>query len=111
MLLHPKFFGPEMKEQLKRKLYEDVEGKFDRRFGIIVAVKEVISIGKGRIVEGKGFASFRVKYRALICRLFKNEAIDALVTKVSPVGIFAEAGPITVIVHRTVRCFVCSQER
>jgi len=102
MLLHPKFFGPDLQMQLKRKLYEDVEGKFDRRFGVIVAVKDVVSIDRGKIVEGKGFASFRVRYRAVVYRLFKNEIIDALVTQVSPVGFFATAGPITVLIHNIV---------
>lgn len=99
MLLHPKYFGADMQAHLSRKLYEDVEGMFDRRYGVIVNVKEVKHVGAGKIVPGKGFASFKVVYVALIYKLFVGEVADAVVTNVNRQLMTAEIGPIQVVIH------------
>jgi len=52
LLLYPKHFGPEINKLLQEKLIHTVEGSCSGQYGFVVAVTDVIEIGKGRIREG-----------------------------------------------------------
>lgn len=84
--LHPSFFGPNMQTQLNDKLYTDVEGTCSGRFGYIITVVRIHSIGKGKILPGSGLAEFKVKYQAIVFKPFKGEVVDAVVTTVNKVS-------------------------
>ncbi|KAH8550378.1 RNA polymerase Rpb7 [Umbelopsis sp. PMI_123] len=96
--LHPSYFGPNMQTQLVSKLYADVEGTCSGRFGYIITVVLIHSIGKGKILPGSGLAEFKVKYQAIVFKPFKGEVVDAVVTTVNKMGFFADVGPLQVFV-------------
>lgn len=96
--LHPSYFGPNMQTQLNDKLYADVEGTCSGRFGYIITVVRVHTIGKGKILPGSGLAEFKVKYQAIVFKPFKGEVVDAVVTTVNKMGFFADVGPLQVFV-------------
>lgn len=100
LTLHPSYFGPHMAQYLKSKLLQDVEGTCTGQFGYIICVMDgmKIDVGKGRVIPGSGSAEFDVKYRAIVWRPFKGEVVDAIVTNVNKVGIFADVGPLSVFV-------------
>ncbi|KNC83380.1 hypothetical protein SARC_04367 [Sphaeroforma arctica JP610] len=52
------------------------------------------------IQEGRGLATFNVKYKAIVLRSFKGEVVDAEVTQVTKLGIFAQVGPLQIFVSR-----------
>lgn len=74
-----------MQTQLNDKLYTDVEGTCSGRFGYIITVVRIHSIGKGKILPGSGLAEFKVKYQAIVFKPFKGEVVDAVVTTVNKV--------------------------
>lgn len=39
----------------------------------------------GQINDGTGFARFVIRFKAIVCRLFRNEVVDAIVTDVNSV--------------------------
>ena len=47
-----------------------------------------------------GDVCYKVKYEALLFRPFKNEVIDAVVTNVVEIGLFAHVGPLRVFVSQ-----------
>jgi DNA-directed RNA polymerase II subunit RPB7 len=96
--LHPKFFGRKMNEILIKRLHTEVEGTCTGRYGYIICVTTVDSIGQGSIIEGTGLAKFTIKYKAIVFRPFKGEVMDAIVTQVNQMGFFAEVGPLQVFV-------------
>ncbi|KAK9718817.1 DNA-directed RNA polymerase II subunit [Basidiobolus ranarum] len=96
--LHPSYFGPEMHGFLKDKLHSDVEGTCSGRFGYIITVVNIITIGKGKLLPGFGLAEFNVKYTAIVFKPFKGEVVDAVVSTVNKMGFFADAGPLQVFV-------------
>ncbi|TVU19308.1 hypothetical protein EJB05_35449, partial [Eragrostis curvula] len=109
MQLHPRHFGPHLRDKLVSKLIKDVEGTCSGRHGFVVAITGVEDIGKGLIREGTGYVTFPVKYQCVVFRPFKGEILEAVVTMVnkveplassSPVvmGFFAEAGPVQIFV-------------
>ncbi|KAK0078448.1 hypothetical protein PV327_005062 [Microctonus hyperodae] len=95
ILLHPRYFGPQLLDTVKQKLYTEVEGTCGGKYGFVVAVTTIDSIGAGIIQPGQGFVVYPVKYRAIVFRPFKGEVLDAIVTQVNKVGMFAEIGPLS----------------
>lgn len=95
ILLHPRYFGPQLYETVKQKLYSEVEGTCTGKYGFVIAVTTIDSIGAGLIQPGVGFVVYPVKYRAIVFRPFKGEVLDGVVTQVNKVGMFAEIGPLS----------------
>lgn len=99
MQLRPRDFGPNLRDKLLAKLANDVEGTCSKRHGLVVAITGVDKIGKGRIRDdGTGFVTFPVEFQGIVCRPFKGEILEAVVTMVNKMGFFAEAGPIQIFV-------------
>lgn len=55
------------------------------RYGFVIAVTTIDSIGSGLILPGQGFVVYPVKYKAIVFRPFKGEVLDAVVTQVNKV--------------------------
>ncbi|XP_066347749.1 DNA-directed RNA polymerase II subunit RPB7-like [Miscanthus floridulus] len=98
MQLHPRHFGPHLRDKLVSKLIKDVEGTCSGRHGFVVAIMGVEDIGKGLIREGTGYVTFPVKYQCVVFRPFKGEILEAVVTMVNKMGFFAEAGLVQIFV-------------
>ncbi|KAG8310906.1 DNA-directed RNA polymerase II subunit RPB7 [Homalodisca vitripennis] len=95
ILLHPRYFGPQLHETVKQKLYTEVEGTCTGKYGFVIAVTTIDNIGAGIIQPGQGFVVYPVKYKAIVFRPFKGEVLDGVVTQVNKVGMFAEIGPLS----------------
>nr|7O4I_G Chain G, DNA-directed RNA polymerase II subunit RPB7 [Saccharomyces cerevisiae S288C]7O4J_G Chain G, DNA-directed RNA polymerase II subunit RPB7 [Saccharomyces cerevisiae S288C]7O4K_G Chain G, DNA-directed RNA polymerase II subunit RPB7 [Saccharomyces cerevisiae S288C]7O4L_G Chain G, DNA-directed RNA polymerase II subunit RPB7 [Saccharomyces cerevisiae S288C]7O72_G Chain G, DNA-directed RNA polymerase II subunit RPB7 [Saccharomyces cerevisiae S288C]7O73_G Chain G, DNA-directed RNA polymeras len=100
--LHPSFFGPRMKQYLKTKLLEEVEGSCTGKFGYILCVLDYdnIDIQRGRILPTDGSAEFNVKYRAVVFKPFKGEVVDGTVVSCSQHGFEVQVGPMKVFVTK-----------
>lgn len=98
MQLHPRHFGPQLRDKLVAKVIQDVEGTCSGRHGFVVAVTNVADIGKGLIRDGTGYVTFPVKYDCVVFRPFKGEILESVVTMVNKMGFFAEAGPVQIFV-------------
>ncbi|PRT55242.1 DNA-directed RNA polymerase II subunit rpb7 [Wickerhamiella sorbophila] len=100
LTLHPSYFGAHMHQYLRAKLLQEVEGTITGQYGYIVCVMDgmKIDVGKGMVPSGLGSAVFDVKYRAIVWRPFKGEAVDAIVTNVNKMGVFCDVGPMSIFV-------------
>lgn len=96
--LQPRHFGPTMRRTLEEKLTKEVEGTCSGKYGFVIAVTNVASVSEGVIQEGTGNALFQVTYSCVVFRPFKGEVLDAVVTQVTKMGFFAEAGPVQIFV-------------
>ncbi|XP_043476734.1 DNA-directed RNA polymerase II subunit RPB7 [Leptopilina heterotoma] len=95
ILLHPRYFGPHLLDTVKQKLYTEVEGTCNGKYGFVIAVTSIDNIGAGIIQPGQGFVLYPVKYKAIVFRPFKGQVLDGIVVQVNKVGLFAEIGPLT----------------
>lgn len=102
ILLHPRYFGPQLLETVKQKLYTEVEGTCTGKYGFVIAVTTIDSIGSGIIQPGQGFVVYPVKYKAIVFRPFKGEVLDAVVRQVNKVGMFADIGPLSCFISHHV---------
>lgn len=97
--LHPRFFGQHMRRIVETQLRDKVEGTCDRKYGFIIAVTKVDDLPQGLIrSDGSGYATFNVGYQCIVFRPFVGEVIDCVVKTVSKMGVFAEAGPVTIFI-------------
>ena len=62
-----------------------VEGSCSGKYGYIVAVMDLKHVSQGTIREGSGYATFHVKFQALLYRPFRNEVLQATVDVVNKV--------------------------
>lgn len=100
VLLHPRYFGPKLIETVKQKLFTEVEGTCTGKYGFVVAVTNIESIGSGVILSSRGFVQYPIKYKAIVYKPFKGEVVDGIVTNVNKVGIYTEVGPMTCFISR-----------
>merc|ERR1719245_423349 len=80
-MLHPRYFGPQLMDTVKQKLFSEVEGTCTGKYGFVIAVTTIDTIGAGLIQPGQGFVVYPVKYKAIVFRPFKGEVLDAVVTQ------------------------------
>jgi DNA-directed RNA polymerase II subunit RPB7 len=104
IIVHPMFLGPLLRSRIKDQLIAEVEGKPVDSAGFIVTVLgiEDSALSKGLVDALTGFTKYKVQYKALMFRPFKNEVLDCEVKTVSDVGFFAEAGPLNILVSSAV---------
>jgi DNA-directed RNA polymerase II subunit RPB7 len=81
----PKFLGPRLREEIQRRLKQEVEGACNGQHGFLLAVVNITSWGKGMIREGVGSAVFTVGYSCIAFMPFKGEVLDATVKSVNKV--------------------------
>ncbi|XBW36566.1 hypothetical protein QEN19_002141 [Hanseniaspora menglaensis] len=100
--LHPSYFGPNMKQYLKTKLLQDVEGTCTGKFGYILCVVDCnnIEIDRGTILPNSGNAEFTMRYRAIVWKPFKGEVVDGIVTSCTELGFEVNVGPLTVFISK-----------
>ena len=77
-----------------------MEGHCTGRHGYIIAVLGHERLGRGLVQDGSetGAVEFRIKYRAIVLKPFKNEVVDAVVVTVNKMGFFAEVGPLNIFI-------------
>jgi len=100
ILLHPRYFGPNLLNIVKQKLFSEVEGTCTGKYGFVIAVTTIDNIGAGMILPSRGFVNYPVKYKAIVFRPFKGEVLDAVVTQVNKVGLFTEIGPLSCFISK-----------
>ena len=98
--LHPRYFGVQLLDTVRQKLFNEVEGTCTGKHGFVIAVTTIDNIGAGVIQSGTGFVTYPIKYKAIVFRPFKGEVLDGVVTQVNKVGIFTEIGPLSCFISR-----------
>lgn len=101
MTVHPAHLASGLENQLKERLYSDMEGSCNGEY-YIICIMDIYEISAGKVRPGTGFAEFTILYRAILWKPFKGEAIDCMVTSVKSQGVFCEAGPLSVFVSKMV---------
>lgn len=96
--LAPKHFGPKLEDTLLKTISQELEGTCTGRYGFVVTTMLPESISQGTVDAASGYAHFSVKFKAIVCKPFKGEVLDAVVSLVTQNGFFADAGPIQIFV-------------
>mmetsp|Transcript_73687 Transcript_73687/g.204130 ORF Transcript_73687/g.204130 Transcript_73687/m.204130 type:complete len:164 (+) Transcript_73687:334-825(+) len=100
LAIHPMYFGPDLRDVIREKLVEDVEGTQVAANTYVITVMDVAddAIKHGVLDHLTGMAKYTVKYEALMFKLFKHEVCDGVVKVASDLGFFVTVGPTDVFV-------------
>jgi DNA-directed RNA polymerase subunit E' len=79
--------------------WDTFEGRLNEDKSITVLIKDVETVGPGRIVHGDGAVYQTVKYDQLIFRLKDGEIIEGVVVEVLKFGAFVRFGPLDGLLH------------
>jgi DNA-directed RNA polymerase II subunit RPB7 len=97
----PSSFGPNLHEQIRQRVYREVQGTVDGRYGFIIMITHVAPIPRGQIQEG-GHAVFPVTYSAVVFKPFRGEVLETIVERVEEIGVWARAGPLKIFISKVV---------
>lgn len=100
VVLRPAQLGPRYRACIETLLRQQVEGKCLHSLGYIICVIRIVHVEPGRVQEGTGMVVVAAKYQAIAFKPFKDEVLDAVVTDVNKLGLFAQCGPLKVFVSR-----------
>ncbi|OEH73722.1 DNA-directed RNA polymerase II subunit [Cyclospora cayetanensis] len=98
--LRPAQLGPQYLASVEALLRQQVEGKCLQSVGYVVCVIRVLQNLPGRIQDSTGLVVVAAKYQAIVFKPFKEEVLDAVITDVNKLGLFAQCGPLKVFVSR-----------
>eukprot|EP01139_Manchomonas_bermudensis_P023795 Amastigsp_a841560_178.p1 type:complete len:172 gc:universal Amastigsp_a841560_178:601-86(-) len=96
--LLPRDFGPMLRERINSKLLDEVEGTVSGSHGFVITVTDISPASMGKVSEDTGEVTYLVPYKAIYFCVSVGEIIDVVVETVNSLGIFAVAGPMSVIV-------------
>ncbi len=97
--VQPCDLGPAVRRSLEANLRAAVERKRLDDVGLMVAVKDIINPGDGKVLDN-GLVSFNLTYQGVAFNLFKGEVIDAIVSEVRQDALLADCGACVIHISR-----------
>ena len=82
ILLEPQFLGSHLKELVRQRVLEELEGQCLGKLGYVIAIYDIHNddITAGMIDNDTGAVLVSVWYNAILLRPFRNEVLDSVAT-------------------------------
>lgn len=100
----PFLFDQEKTVSARIILSEDYEGIITRNYGFIIAVVDVLEVGKGIIIPGNANTFHEVVFTILAFRPTVSEVVEGTVVEIVDFGSFIRLGPLDGLVHVSQIC-------
>ncbi|MHA2280982.1 MAG: DNA-directed RNA polymerase [Promethearchaeota archaeon] len=100
----PFLFDQEKNVSARIILSEDYEGIITRDFGFIIAVVDVLDVGKGIIIPGNANTFHEVQFTILTFKPTVSEVVEGTVVEIVDFGSFIRLGPLDGLVHVSQIC-------
>ena len=100
----PFLFDQEKNVSARIILSEDYEGIITRDYGFIIAVVDVLNVGKGIIIPGNANTFHEVEFTILAFRPTVSEVVEGTVVEIVDFGSFVRLGPLDGLVHVSQIC-------
>ena len=101
----PPFLFDQAKEVSARIiLSEDYEGIITREYGFVIAVVDVVNVGKGIIIPGNANTFHEVQFTILTFKPTVSEVVEGTVVEIVDFGSFVRLGPLDGLVHVSQIC-------
>ena len=95
----PKLFGLPTIEAVDQQLRETYEDYYDKEFGKVVEVVEVLSVGEGVIIPGDGAAYYNSTFKLLIWKPELQELVYGVISEITDFGAFVDLGVMRGMIH------------
>ena len=101
----PPFLFDQAKEVSARIiLSEDYEGIITRNYGFVIAVVDVLDVGKGIIIPGNANTFHEVEFTILTFKPTVSEVVEGTIVEIVDFGSFVRLGPLDGLVHVSQIC-------
>ena len=100
----PFLFDQEKNISARIILSEDYEGIITRDYGFIIAVVDVLDVGKGIIIPGNANTFHEVEFTILTFKPTVSEVVEGTVVEIVDFGSFIRLGPLDGLVHVSQIC-------
>ncbi|MBM3228610.1 DNA-directed RNA polymerase [Candidatus Pacearchaeota archaeon] len=97
--VEPKLFGLSTLEAVERQLKEIYANYYDKEFGKVITVVEVINVGEGVLIPGDGAAYYSTQFRLLVWKPELHELVSGIVSEVATFGAFVNLGVMRGMIH------------
>jgi len=97
--VEPKLFGLPTAEAVDKQLRETYEDYYDKEFGRVVAVIEVLEVGEGVIIPGDGAAYYNSKFKLLAWKPELQELVYGIISEITNFGAFIDMGAMRGMIH------------
>lgn len=95
----PKFFGLPTKQAIDEQLKITYVDYYEKELGKVVAVIEVMSIGRGVIIPGDGAAYHKSRFKLLTWKPELQELVLGAISEITNFGAFIEMGVLKGMIH------------
>ena len=100
----PFLFDQEKTVSARIILSEDYEGIITRNYGFIIAIVDVLEVGKGIIIPGNANTFHEVEFTILAFKPTVSEVVEGTVVEIVDFGSFVRLGPLDGLVHVSQIC-------
>lgn len=98
LVLPPSVLSKNIKNIIKSKLLDKVQGSVSEKYGYIICVVNVDDTPNGKILDTTGDLLFTVSYRAVVMKPFRGEVCEGVIYKLDQFGIHVAVGPMSVYI-------------
>jgi len=95
----PERLGDELQPTLKEMLQEKLEGRMDRRIGMVIAILDIVNMKEGKIMIGNGGVYYETEFDMLVFRPRMQEIVEGEVVEIVEFGAFVAIGPLDGLLH------------
>ncbi|PIU02925.1 MAG: DNA-directed RNA polymerase [Candidatus Diapherotrites archaeon CG09_land_8_20_14_0_10_32_12] len=92
-------FGSELKDIVKEVLNDEIKGKIEERYGVVICVVDILDFGEAKVPLGDSAAYINVKYKTLVFSPEVGAIYETNVKDVVEFGVFLGLGPFDGLVH------------
>jgi DNA-directed RNA polymerase subunit E' len=97
--VEPKLFGLSTKEAVEKQLETTYATYVDKEIGAVIAVVEVLDVGKGVIIPGDGAAYYNSKFKLLVWKPELQELVYGTISEITNFGAFINMGAMQGMIH------------
>ncbi|HEB47082.1 MAG TPA: DNA-directed RNA polymerase [Candidatus Pacearchaeota archaeon] len=97
--VEPKLFGLPTIDAVDLQLMETYSDYYDKEFGRIVSVIEVLEVGEGIIIPGDGAAYYKTKFKLLAWKPEMHELVYGIISEIANFGAFINMGVLKGMIH------------
>lgn len=95
----PERLGDDLQVVVKEMLREKLEGRLDKKLGMVIAILDIVDIKAGRILIGDAGVYYETVFDMLVFRPKMQEIVEGGVVEIVEFGAFVEIGPLDGLLH------------
>jgi len=95
----PERLGDELRPTVKEVLQDNLEGRMDKKIGMVIAILDVVDMKEGRIIIGDGGVYYETVFDMLVFKPRMQEIVEGEVVEIVAFGAFVAIGPLDGLLH------------